>query len=101
MRAKTTAVACLAFSVVEGELGLNHEVELGAALDLETDVLEVVAGEVARNDELEWSVNVDSGNLQATERRGARAERVKRGLHRTTHETDDTQRSESSMWVYA
>lgn len=39
--------------------------ELGAALDLETRVLEVVAGEVARNGELVRPVNMNSGDLQS------------------------------------
>lgn len=54
----------LAFSEVEGELGVNLEVEVGAPPYLETRVLEVVAGKVARHRELVWTVDVDRGNLQ-------------------------------------
>lgn len=83
----------LAFSVVERELRLDHEVEVGAALDLETHVLEVVAGEVAGNDELVWPVNVNSGNLQrrrgVSKRWGWREER--KAMSRETRGGEDSE----------
>lgn len=56
----------LACSVIEGKLEVELEREVGAALDLEACILEVVAGFVARDDELVRPVNVNSCYLCRT-----------------------------------